>query len=55
MADRFHLLKNLTEVVERVLVDNRAALHAAAEAVLQQRSKHLRRSVPQFPGSWASR
>ena len=36
VADRFHLLKNLTDVVERVLSRQQSALHAAAEAVLQQ-------------------
>lgn len=36
VADRFHVLKNLTHVVERVLSRQHAALHAAAEAVLQQ-------------------
>jgi transposase len=36
VADRFHVLKNLTDVVERVLSRQHGALHAAAEAVLQQ-------------------
>jgi transposase len=36
VADRFHVLKNLTDVVERVLSRQQGALHAAAEAVLQQ-------------------
>jgi transposase len=36
VADRFHVLKNLTDVVERVLTRQQGALHVAAEAVLQQ-------------------
>jgi len=39
VADRFHVLKNLTEVVERVLSRQHGALHAAAEAVLQQQQQ----------------
>jgi hypothetical protein len=35
VADRFHVLKNLTDVVERVLTHQQRALHAAAEAVVQ--------------------
>jgi transposase len=42
VADRFHLLKNLTEVVERVLSRQQTALHAAAEAVLQQQQQTSR-------------
>ena len=36
VADRFHVLKNLTDVVERVVSRQQGALHAAAEAVVQQ-------------------
>src|ERR1700730_6202410 len=39
VADRFHVLKNLTEVVERVLSRHYGALHAAAQAVLQQQQQ----------------
>jgi transposase len=51
VADRFHLLKNLTDVVERVLSRQPAALHAAAEAVLQhQRTIHVTgASAPKAP------
>jgi len=34
VADRFHIEKNLTEMLERVLVRHHAALRAAAEAVV---------------------
>jgi transposase len=48
VADRFHLLKNLTEVVERVLSRQQGALHLAAEAVLlqQQTSRVVGVSTP---------
>jgi transposase len=36
VADRFHVLKNLTDVVERVLSRQQGALHTAAEAVLRR-------------------
>ena len=36
VADRFHVLKNLTDVVERVLTRQQGALHTAAQAVVQQ-------------------
>jgi len=36
VADRFHVIKNLTDLVERVLSRQQGALHAAAEAVIQQ-------------------
>src|ERR1700710_252131 len=48
VADRFDLLKNLTEVVERVLSRQQTALHDAAEAVLQQQqtSRAIGASTP---------
>lgn len=45
VADRFHLLKNLTDVVERVLSRQQAALHTAAEAVFQQQQQQTSRAV----------
>ena len=36
VADRFHLLKNLTEVLERTLTRQHAALRAAAQAAAAQ-------------------
>jgi len=36
VADRFHVLKNLTDVVERVLSRQQGALHAATEVVFQR-------------------
>jgi transposase len=36
VADRFHLEKNLTEVIERVLARHHAALRSAAEAVVAE-------------------
>jgi hypothetical protein len=48
VADRFHVLKNLTDVVERVLSRQHGALHAAAEAVLklQQATQAVSASTP---------
>ncbi len=39
VADRFHVLKNLTDVVERVLSRQQGALHAAAEVVVLQQQQ----------------
>src|SRR5712691_3490033 len=48
VADRFHVLKNLTDVVERVLSRQHGAVHAAAEAVLrqQQATQAVHASIP---------
>jgi transposase len=46
VADRFHILKNLTDVVERVLTRQQGALHAAAEAVVQQQLATQAASAP---------
>ena len=46
VADRFHVLKNLTDVVERVVSRQQGALHAAAEAVLQQQQAIQAVSTP---------
>lgn len=46
VADRFHVLKNLTDVVERVLSRQQSALHAAAEAVLLQQQATQAVSTP---------
>jgi len=46
VADRFHVLKNLTDVVERVVSRQQGALHAAAEAVLQQQQTIQAVSAP---------
>jgi transposase len=46
VADRFHVLKNLTDLVERVLSRQQSALHAAAEAILQQQQAAQAVSAP---------
>lgn len=38
VADRFHVLKNLTDVVERVLSRHQLVLHAAARAVFEEQT-----------------
>jgi transposase len=46
VADRFHVLKNLTDVVERVLSRYQLELHATARAVLEQQTALHRQPSP---------
>ena len=58
VADRFHLLKNLTDVVERVVSRHQSALRSAAEAVVlqqQQTTQALSTSAPRVVDMTVSR
>jgi transposase len=46
VADRFHVLKNLTDVVERVLSRYQPELHATARAVLEQHTAVQQQASP---------